>query len=368
MPVQPFSLVGSSGFRLQRIEVNNPAIESQFCEPLGECNIYAKSVSLVHLGDIKAKNNLGCSRWNQTWWRTEKRLAGLFIRRNAQRLSSFGEDRHTPNGPNFGGSPPNILENEVELTGSQRFDVNNDPRALGIDNGLSIQQSSIGGSFRRSGGCRSFLCLPIDEISSYRGDENQQYADNQGSAIHPISLNVNSGDCVDRYQWLGWLVGGCFWVVYFGILFGAILIFNGWRVIRSILCRIGLFFAVFAGVAGCWGISEQNKCMDKEHSQNERFHGGESVSLYLPHSEREMRASKIAICLLQFCGCPPTAGGCDPPQWRMQQPRAHVPGVQSACCITLSMSDLSSLPPGPTPPNSEAEPAAFAAPPLPSLP
>lgn len=127
-------------------------------------------------------------------------------------------------------------------------------------------------------GTGHFSGLIPDQAAGDRPDDNQQYADEQGGAIYPISSNVDSRDCVNRYMWLGWFVGGGFWLVWLTIVPGTYLLLDSRRLGGWILVSLGMFCAVLVGVGGCWGICQQNKCMDEDERQKILRHSSKIVT------------------------------------------------------------------------------------------
>ena len=138
-----------------------------------------------------------------------------------------------------------------------------------------------------SRGSRTFqTCLRGDSgllglIPDYRSrasaDESQQYADSQRGVVKPISLHVNSGDCANRYLWVGAVFAGfcCLIALTFGP--GVYCVLNGRRLRGFVLIGFGGCFAVGAAVLSYWGISQQNKCTDKQYWK-QTFHSAPFTS------------------------------------------------------------------------------------------
>jgi len=160
------------------------------------------------------------------------------------------------------------------LTLFVRSNGNNDPRTFGVDDRLGVQQSGLRAVPASLSSNFGLYRLIPNQSSGNRPDNDQQYANNQGSPIHPISFNVDLGDCVDRYRWVGLLVWGCFWLTWLGVIPGVYFVLCGRRLIGWSLVALGMCAAVLAGVSGCWAISHQNACVEKEDGRDYRqmFH------------------------------------------------------------------------------------------------
>src|ERR1039458_341331 len=141
---------------------------------------------------------------------------------------------------------------------------------------LSIQQSCLrAGAASLSSNLGLHRLIPNNPPGNGRYD-NQQHAYNQRRVVYPVSLNVDSGDCVNRYMWLGWFVGGCFWLIWFTVTPGVFLVLSGRRLSGWGLIGVGIVAAIVAGIAGCWGISQPNKC--EEYHDQQVFHGEEILT------------------------------------------------------------------------------------------
>lgn len=114
--------------------------------------------------------------------------------------------------------------------------------------------------------------------SCTKPDKYQEYAHPEGGIVKPIFLNVNSGDCVDRYLWVGAACIGCCWMILFSVVPGMYCLLNGrWRLLGGILIGIGGLFAAAVSVLAYWAISQQNKCIDEQHTDQQMLHGGTIV-------------------------------------------------------------------------------------------
>src|ERR1019366_1630291 len=159
------------------------------------------------------------------------------------------------------------------LTLFVRSNGNNNPRTFGVDDRLGIQQSGLRAIPASLSSNFGLYRLIPNQSSGDRPDNDQQYADNQSTPVHPISFNVDPGDCVDRYRWVGLLVGGCFWLIWLSVMPGVYFVLCCRRLIGWSLVAIGMCAAVLAGVIGCWAISQQNACIEKqEYSQRYELH------------------------------------------------------------------------------------------------
>lgn len=156
------------------------------------------------------------------------------------------------------------------------FNVNQKPWALGIDDCFE-HSAKLPSRWRGQLEQQSWFAPPDTKQPPGNGRyDNQQHAYNQRRVVYPVSLNVDSGDCVNRYMWLGWFVGGCFWLIWFTVTPGVFLVLSGRRLSGWGLIGVGIVAAIVAGIAGCWGISQQNKC--EEYHDQQVFHGEEILT------------------------------------------------------------------------------------------